>query len=261
MSNISLKGSTLRMRYRALEYLDYLAEEELGGPFTISPNCKGSRAGGRCTLAEFLLYNWKGNSKTPPTAYKLWPSIPSDPTTLSIKALVDKLVTAEFDVATKRGVHFKPVTNIDPAKIFPSTPQLDYFDLLTKSGSRLGALKAKSGTPTNSQNRLVKLGEDAAEAVHELRYEDNEKFRITALNKALSFKVLTSPYTIRTFGRTFNRLDIVKTAGVVPGALADVALADRNYIHNDKSAASHAKAIQAARLSRMLLTCQRVLKL
>lgn len=261
MYSISLRWSMLKMNCRALEYLDYLAEEELGETFTISPNCKGSRAGGRCTLSEFLLYNWKGNSKTPPTKYKLWPNIPSDPTTLSIKDLVDKLVTAEFDIATKKGVHFKPITNIEPTKLFPSTPQSDYFDLLAKSGSRLGALKAKSGALTNDQDRLVKLGEDASEAVHELRYEDNEKFRINALNKALPFKVLTSPYTIKTFGRTFNRLDVFKTAGVAPGALADVVLANRNYIHNDKSAASHAKAIQAARLSRMLLTCQRVLKL
>lgn len=261
MSGTSTKTSMLTASRRALEYLDYLAEEELGGPFSISPNCKGSRAGGRCTLAEFLLYNWKGNSKTPPKSYKLWPNIPSDPTTLSIKDLVDKLVTAEFDIANKKGVHFKPVSNIDAKKIFPSSPQLDYFDLLAKSGSRLGALKAKSGTLSDFQNRLVKLGEDAAVGVHELRYEDNEKFRITALNKALSFKVLTSPYTIQAFGRTFNRLDVAKTAGVKSGALADLVLANRNWVQNDKMAGSHLKAIQNARLSRMLLTCQRVLKL
>lgn len=107
-------------------------------------------------------------------------------------------MTAEFDTI-RRGVHLKPVTNIDPAKIFPSTLQLDYFDFLAKKGSRIGALKAKSDTRTDFQNRLVQLGNDAAETVHELRYEDNEKFRIEALNKKLSFKILTSPYMIKTF--------------------------------------------------------------
>jgi hypothetical protein len=66
-------------------------------------------------------------------------------------------VTAEFDIATKAGVHFEPVSNIDATKIFPSSSQLDYFHLLAKSGSRLGALKAKSGTLSEFQNRFVKL--------------------------------------------------------------------------------------------------------
>jgi hypothetical protein len=249
------------MGYRALEYLDYLAEEELGGSFTISPDCKGSRSGGRCTLSEFLLHNWKGLSKKPPTGYKLWPDIPKDPTTLSIKDLVDRLVTAEFDVATKKGVHFKPITNVEPSKIFPSSPQLDYFDLLAQSGSRLGALKSKSGTLTDGQNQLVKLGQSAAEAVHELRYEDHEKFRITALKNALPFQVWTSPYKMQTFGRTFDRLDVTKTAWGQKDGLGKVLTANRDFYSNDKSAASHAKAIQAARISRMVLGCSRVLKL
>jgi hypothetical protein len=180
---------------------------------------------------------------------------------LSIKDLGDKLVTAEFDIATKAGVNFKPVSNIDAAKIYPSNPQLDYFDLLAKSGSRIGALETKSGTLSGFQNRTVKLGEDAAEGVHELRYEGNEKYRIDYLNSKLSFKVLTSPYTIRTFGRTFDRLDIVKTGGIASGALGDVAVANANYIRLVEKAKRHAKAIQSARLLRMLLNCQQVLRL
>jgi len=106
---ISLKRLMLRMMYRVLEYIDYLAEEELDEPFTISSDGKGSRAGGRCTLAEFLLHNQQGQLEKLPTAYKHWPKLPSDPTTLGIKELVDQLLTAEFDIATKKSVRFGPV--------------------------------------------------------------------------------------------------------------------------------------------------------
>jgi hypothetical protein len=77
----------------------------------------------------------------------------------------------------------------------------------------------------------------------------------------MTWKVLTTPYGIRTFGRTFNQLDIYKTGGVASGALSAVIFANRKYILTNMSAGKHAKAIQSARISRMLLNCQRVLKL
>ncbi|KAI8933456.1 hypothetical protein NX059_010070 [Plenodomus lindquistii] len=250
----------LRVKSRVLEFMDYMAEEVLGPPYTISPGCKGSLPGGRCKFSEFLSYNWTGNSKTPPTGYKFWPNLPSDITTLSIKDVAERLITAKFNIATKKGVAFKPTSAVDPKKLRPGSPQPDYLGVRTMSGSRVAALAAKTGTLPGLTARIVKLARDAGEASHELRYEDNEKFRLNFFNKILSFRPLTTPYTIKTMGRTFNRLDAGKTAGIKPGALKELVSAQKKYLATDKMALSHWTMTKASLRTRIGLICRIVLK-
>lgn len=181
---------------------------------------------------------------------------------MDIQDLTQKLVAARFDIATKKGAHFKPISNIEPKKILP-TLKLDYFGVLGNVGSRFSQLKESRGKSlTEYQSRIVSRGEEAARSVYELRYEDNEKFKIAALSKALPFKVHTTPYTIGLFGRTFNRIDAVETAKNAPsGAVADLALAGKNWIETDEKAPSHAKAILNARVGALIATCSRRFKL
>ncbi|KAK8087734.1 hypothetical protein PG997_002695 [Apiospora hydei] len=179
---------------RALEYLDYLAEEEYDPgsgkrQYTISPGCVGSRPGGRCTLSEFLLYNWQGPSNTPsPKGYHIWPSMPSDITTLSAKDLAAKIHAARFDIRTKKGRYYEPASKIDPAKILPSNPQLGYLDIQAKLGAPLNQLSSSRDGKLNSyQSRIFNLGKETAQGVLELHYADQERFKLEAWQKKLTY--------------------------------------------------------------------------
>lgn len=262
MFNVKVKGLILIIKYRVAEYADYLAEEQMNNGFEIAPDCKGSRSGGRCTFGEFLMHIWGG--KQQPKGYKTWPKdIDKAIASGNTKLAVESLANAEFDITKpkKPTEHQKPTSVIDTKKLWPKYKQLSYGDVLALKGSKSAQLKGVLKAPTDSQKNIINLGLDSVEAVHELRYEDNEKFRISALNKDLPYEVKTKPYTMRTMKRTFNQLDISRTALGTKGARDEILKSINKYNSAAGKPQGHFKVIQAARLGRMRMTCPLVLKL
>ncbi|KAK8054958.1 hypothetical protein PG993_000185 [Apiospora rasikravindrae] len=185
-------------------------------------------------------------------------ALPSELTTLSTKDLADKILTAQFDIKDKKGRYYELASKIDPAKILPSNPQLNYLDIQAKLGAPVNQLSSSRDGKLNSyQSRILSLGRDTAQSVLELRYEDQEKFKIDALRKSLPFNIETSPYTIKAFGKTFEKIDLAKTLKNGPNdALERFFKAHRDWIAKDKAVKSHLTAIKNARKAVLATTCR-----
>jgi hypothetical protein len=257
---------------RVLYYMNYLAEEEYvvadgaTRTFNIAPGCTGSRAGGRCTFAEFMLYTWTGvANQVPveanrPTGYDpaTWNAILDSPEDHSVADLANALTSVHTNKLTKKGGPSFITGFTWPDSLWPSTPAGDYFTIMAQMGEKLNQLKVSLGTspPTELQSKILSLGKDAAQSVVELRFQVFEKSRLPALEATLGYKPSTKTYTIGAgFGTDFEVLDVVKNEIDHPGSTAAVNKAVTDYATSSKSAVSHLSAIESAKTGGMGIGC------
>ncbi|KAI9700938.1 MAG: hypothetical protein M1820_006583 [Bogoriella megaspora] len=158
---------------RVLYYYAYLAEELLGGTYTVAPGCVGRRPGGRCNLNEFLEHIWypyeDGTRKddTPPKKISVFKkNDPKDFTKMSILQAQAR-ISNYIDPVTDERITW----NIDPQKLLPGSST--FQEVLSKIGAPIGALDE---TKSDDAKRIKQNGQDAARLLKDLRESDAQSF-------------------------------------------------------------------------------------
>jgi hypothetical protein len=173
--------------HRAVYWIAYLVEESAGGPFTIAPGCVGSRAGGRCTLAEFLLHLWEPKDDpvrngvgfgdtTRPTSFVSPNYLDSveDPDKMN-EAQYKKLFNAIGAARTNTG--FAITWNVNPANLNGAAT---YEAALARSTTPIKNFidNTKIEDMTKKQKRLLKMAKTAVTVNVQLRQKAFEVYRL-----------------------------------------------------------------------------------
>jgi hypothetical protein len=252
------------MNYLAEE--EYVVEDGATRIFNIAPGCTGSRAGGRCNFAQFMLYTWTGvANQVPveinrPTGYvaDTWNSILDSPEDNSIADMCNALTSVHTNKLTRRGGPTFITGFTWPDALWPSTPPGDYFTIMAQMGEKLNQLKVSLGTspPTELQSKIMSQGKDSAQSVVELRFQVFEASRLTALEATLGYRPSTKTYTIGAgFGVEFEMLDVVQNEIDHPGSTAAVNAAVAAYATSNNKVIQHLTAIESAKTGGMGIGC------
>ncbi|KAF2094640.1 hypothetical protein NA57DRAFT_80438 [Rhizodiscina lignyota] len=248
---------------RILYYYAYLAEEITvpdEDDRNIGAGCPGSLAGSRCTFNKFCEYIWKakkGQSITRPAVTVLGAG--EDFTKVPISNLYNRILTWEDPVS-----RFGITGAVDANRVFLDAS--NWYDMLSRVADSLGDLGGMDLSGDARQalaNTIITDGKEAANLVHDMRFQDMEKFRKKAVAKKLG---LTVPDLQLKPGRNtlnipgnWETIDapgtIIKLQGSHPNIATELGTAIHEWQTGSAAAVGHWSAVCSADAAQRLAGC------
>ncbi|KAK8004678.1 hypothetical protein PG990_010715 [Apiospora arundinis] len=109
---------------------------------------------------------------------------PADFSTLSIRDIAEKTRAARFAAKGNKG-YLKATGITDVSKVFPSSPQLDYYQMVVAIAQRGAEITTDKSKPVSDKlARIANTLPKAYDNIEDLRYEDNAKFELKGVSRS-----------------------------------------------------------------------------